>query len=242
MAVSKQLSDFYKYLHSELAPPHLSKLIKEATAEHKRNFDPSTAIQVDSHFPNFELPNQNGSLVSLKSLLTSGPVLITFYRGQVINNLTISFFLSLVVNLYKKWCPFCNIALNGLQKELPAFRDAGVQLIAITPELPDTSLSTVQKNGLEFAVLSDVDNSLARQLGIVFVEPPNYSEVFEHIGFDYKKAYGPEAAKRGLDVPIPATFLLDREGIVKQRYIEPNFHQRLEPNVALEWIKTLNLQ
>jgi len=244
MAVSKELLDFYKYFHSELAPPHLSKLIKEATAKHKENFNPSAAIQVDSRFPDFELENQNGSPVSLNSLLTFGLILITFYRSQVTTTFYFhpiqSFSLSLVVNLHKKWCPFRNIALNDLQKELPAFRDAGVQLIAITPELPDTSLSTIQKNNLEFTVFSDVDNSLASQLGILFVEPLNYSEVFEHIGFDYQQAYGPEAAKRGLDVPIPAKFLLDRKCIVKQRFIELNFHVRLEPKVALEWIKTLN--
>lgn len=115
-----------------------------------------------------------------------------------------------------------------------------MQLVAITPELPDTSLSTIEKNGLEFEVLSDVDNTLARQLGIVFVEPPNYAAVFEHIGFDYERAYGTDAAKRGLDVPIPATFLIDKEGIVRESYIEPNFHERLEPEVALEWISRMN--
>lgn len=220
MAVSKQLSDIYNHIHTELAPPNISKIIKEATSEHKATFDPSAAIQIGARFPDFELPNATGASVSLKSLLASGPVLITFYRGQ--------------------WCPFCNIALMGLQKRLPDFKAAGAQLVAITPELPDTSLSTVEKNGLEFAVLSDVDNKLARQLGIIFVEPPGFTAVFEHIGLDFEKAYGAEAAKRGLDVPIPATFLLDREGLVKERYIEPNYHERLEPDVALKWVKSLN--
>ena len=160
-----------------------------------------------------------GTATSLGSLLTSGPILITFYRGN--------------------WCLFCNIHLRGLQQHLPAFKEAGVQLVAITPELPDESISTVEKNNLDFTVLSDVDNKLARDLGITYMQPENMKAVFEYLSVDWEKTYGADAAKRGLVVPVPASFLVDQDYIVRERHVEPNYHERLEPEVALEWIKTL---
>lgn len=74
-------------------------------------------------------------------------MLITFYRGE--------------------WCPYRNIAPSFLQKHAAEFRAKGVSVVAVSPELPNTSLTTVEKNALAYEVLSDTGNAVARQLGIV---------------------------------------------------------------------------
>ena len=98
----------------------------------------------------------------MKELLAKGPLLISFYRGG--------------------WCPYCNLALKALEDSLPAIRAKGVTLVAISPELPNQSLTTQEKDELQFPVLSDVGNNLARKLGIVFLQPESVRPILKAYG------------------------------------------------------------
>ncbi len=116
------------------------------------------ALKEGAQAPNFTLPDALGNAVTLSHLLAQGPVVITFYRGE--------------------WCPYCNLELHAYQQALPQLRALGATLVAISPQTPDHSLSTVEKIELTFAVLSDVGNRvgtfLIDQSGIVllgFVNP-----------------------------------------------------------------------
>ena len=108
----------------------------------------TSAKQVGDVAPNFNLNNAKSESVSLSDVLKEGPVIVNWYRGG--------------------WCPYCNMTLQALQQELPHYKSHGAQLIAITPELPDNSLTTREKNELEFEVLSDIGNQVAKKYGIVF--------------------------------------------------------------------------
>ena len=99
------------------------------------------ALKVGDTAPDFSLPNAVGTLVRLSELLQQGPVVINFYRGE--------------------WCPYCNLELHAFQQLLPAFTAAKAQLVAISPELPDHSLSVTEKHELAFAVLCEVCNAVA---------------------------------------------------------------------------------
>ena len=94
------------------------------------------ALKEGAQAPDFTLPDALGSAVTLSHLLAQGPVVITFYRGE--------------------WCPYCNLELHAYQQALPQLRALGATLVAISPQTPDHSLSTVEKIELTFAVLSDV--------------------------------------------------------------------------------------
>jgi peroxiredoxin len=94
----------------------------------------------------FELPDARGKTVRLSDRLADGPVVISFYRGG--------------------WCPYCNLELHALQEHLPQFEQLGASLVAISPQVPDESLNTAEKNELTFSVLSDVGNAVARQYGL----------------------------------------------------------------------------
>jgi peroxiredoxin len=215
MSLANELSSFYDDFHSNIAPPEISATIKSATKDHKASFDTSKAIQAGDKLPPFRLKDAKGKEVTSSDLLAQGPVLISFYRGE--------------------WCPFCNMALRSLQQHLPAFQAKGVQLVAISPELPDTSLSTTEKHGLEFTVLSDVGNGLARQLGIVFEQPESMRKIFDANGIQWTQRYGDDK----LEVPVPATLLVDGKGVVRNTFVEANYHERLEPSTALKWVDAL---
>ncbi|GAL81599.1 peroxiredoxin [Algibacter lectus] len=108
------------------------------------------ALNVGDKAPNFTLNNALNQPVSLYNTLENGPVVLTWYRGG--------------------WCPYCNITLHHLQEHLPEFKKAGATLLALTPELPDNSLNTSEKNNLEFTVLSDIGNTVGKTYGGVVFE------------------------------------------------------------------------
>jgi peroxiredoxin len=107
-----------------------------------------------------------------------------------------------------------------------------VQFIAITGEVPDTSLTFTEKNGLRFPVLSDVGLKLARKLGIVWKQPADMDNIFNFLKIDWKKDYGVDEK----ELPIPATIFVGKDGIVKEVFVEANFHERLDPEAAVAWI------
>lgn len=196
-------------------PQDVVQTIEKSLTDFKTSFNPQSTIQVGDTLPPFRLPNAVGQEVSSTDLLAKGPLLITFYRGE--------------------WCPFCNLALHHLQLALPQIKAKGVTLVAISPELPNTSLTTTEKHNLKFPVLSDVGNKFARQLGIVWKQPNEMRSVFERFGNDLSKRNGDDT----LEVPVPATFLVDKSGVVRNAFVDPDYMKRLEPETALEWIDKL---
>jgi peroxiredoxin len=200
----------------QFAPESAQQIIYSAKSGFKDSFKPSSTIQVGDVLPEFRLSDAVGKDVSSSDLLAKGPLLLTFYRGE--------------------WCPFCNLALSAMQKRLDEFKAKGVTLVAISPELPDTALSMVEKHALKFPVLSDVGNKYAKQLGIVFVQPDSMRPFFSGHGVDFKARNGDDT----LAVPVPATFLVDINGIVRNSFVDPDYTKRLEPSVAVEWIDAMN--
>ena len=120
--------------------------------------------------------------------------------------------------------------LYALQQKLPEITSAGASLVAITPELPDQTLTTVEKNQLQFEVLSDVDNNVARQFGLVFQLPAALRTVYQGFGIDLPKTQG----NQDFELPIPATFVIDRDGKVVKALVDPDYTQRLEPEAVVE--------
>lgn len=214
MALAAKLSSFYSEFHQS-APKEVSEVIIASTKSFKDIYDASNAIQLGSKFPSFELSDATGKTVSLGDLLAEGAVLISFYRGE--------------------WCPFCNLELRALQKHLADFKKKGVNLVAISPELPDQSLSTTEKLSLEFTVLSDVNNKLAKELGILFPQPDTMRVVYDKFSVDWNKRYGNDK----LEIPVPATFLVDSTGVLRNAFIDASYEKRLEPSTALQWIDCL---
>jgi peroxiredoxin len=199
---------------SKNAPDALKTPINSARAE-LTTFDFSKAIKVGDKIPEFTLKNAVGEDQNSTALLAYGPLVITFYRGE--------------------WCPFCNIAIAGFQKHLSEFKAKGITLVALTPELPNGTLTMTEKHKLKFPVLSDLHNEYARKLGIVWKQPESLRPVFGKFNHDLPKRNGDDS----FEVPLPATLLVDTNGIVRNLYLEPDYIKRVEPSTVLEWVNKL---
>lgn len=155
---------------------------------------------------NFSLPNAKGEKISLDTLLQNGKVVLTFYRGG--------------------WCPYCNIALKALQNSLPQIKEKGATLVAITPETPDNSLSTKEKNELDFEVLTSENNELARSLGLVYTLPADLVVLYRSFGIDLVESQGNEAS----ELPIAATYVIEQNGEISYHFLAEDYKLRADPN------------
>ena len=164
----------------------------------------SKVIKKGEVFPEFELPNVKNTKVSLSEISKSGKTIICFYRGG--------------------WCPYCNIQLSALQKALPEFEEKGANLVAITPETPDNSLTTAEKNALNFEVLSDIDNKLAKELGLVFQLPESIQTIYSQFGLDLVK----HNQNEDYELPMAATFVLNENKEVVYRFVDEDYTKRAD--------------
>jgi peroxiredoxin len=165
----------------------------------------SNALRRGHVAPRFALPSATGAIVSLGERLAYGPVIVTFYRGG--------------------WCPYCNIALRALQSRLPEIKSLGGSLIAISPEVPNQSLSTTEKLALEFDVLSDADNFVARLFGLVYRISDAARERLQAFGRDLVAHNGTDR----WELPITATYVINQEGLIVFDHVEADYRERLDP-------------
>lgn len=172
------------------------------------------AVGAGDRVIDFTLADQNGDSVNLKTLLRNGPVVITWYRGG--------------------WCPYCNITLSFLQEKLPEIKAAGGQLVAITPELPDSSISTSERHGLGFPILWDVGNTVARKYGLVFKLTDAVAEHYQQ-GFDLH-AYNDDDSD---ELPLAATYVVDHRGKIHYSVVCEDYRKRAEPNHIIGMLRNI---
>ncbi len=176
----------------------------------------SPALKVGDKAPDFILKNAEGKDISLSHALKKGPVVLTWYRGG--------------------WCPYCNVALKELSDHNSIIRGLGAQLIALTPELPDQSLSTTEKNKLNFQVLSDPNLSVSEKYGLVFTLDTATATRYEE-RFKLSVVNG----NKKNQLPIPATYVVDTDGTIVYAYVNENYRERAKPADIIAALQKLNL-
>ena len=145
---TEELNSARNYYRNERIPKDALAVMDAETQRLAAEQFAGRALKPGDAAPDFILPDAQGNPVRLYSLLREGPVVVVFYRGG--------------------WCPYCNLHLRGFQRALPQLRELGAQVVAVSPQLPDQSLTTRENNALEFPVLSDVGNKAAHQFGVAF--------------------------------------------------------------------------
>ncbi len=155
------------------------------------------------------LADARGEVHDLQALLARGPVVLTFYRGG--------------------WCPYCNVSLRALQAVLGEIRALGAELVAVTPETPDRIEATTNTAEVGFRVLHDPGNRFARSLGLVFTLPEALRPLYAEIGIDLPASNGDAT----FSLPIPATYVVDRDGTVAYAFLDADFTRRAEPSDIL---------
>lgn len=163
------------------------------------------ALKVGARAPKFALPSVTGPEIALTALLAEGPVVLTFYRGA--------------------WCPYCNLALRALQEINGDIRDRGARLVAVSPQIPDESLSLVDKHDLAFDVLSDIGSETAKRYGIAFDISDDLAAMYDQRGLELQRVNGGHART----LPLPATFVIDDQGIVQWTFVATDHTRRAEP-------------
>lgn len=211
---TKELDEIRTYHREERLPkPALAVLDAETDRLRSENLA-DRALKPGAPAPDFILPDTQGNPVRLHGLLRNGPVVVVFYRGG--------------------WCPYCNIHLRGFQRALPELRKLGAQLVAISPQLPDESLSTQQKDELEYPVLSDVGNKVGHKFGVAFRLSDPHLELLVDFDNPLEASNGKEGA---FEMPMPATFVVDTTGIIRFAGVEVDYTRRVDPDDVIEKIR-----
>lgn len=173
------------------------------------------ALNVGAKIPSFTLLNEKNEQVTSEDLLKEGNLVLVFYRGA--------------------WCPYCNLYLKSLQKDLDKITNSGGKLVAVSVENPDTSLTVSQKNELKFTVLSDKKLEVARKFGIVFQLPADLNEKYKGYGVDLVKQNQTETP----DLPLSATYIVKQNGEIVYAFLDPDYTKRAEPSVIVEQLEKI---
>lgn len=205
MTLAEQLAARFEQGKVNL-PEETQEMYREALAALETSGIADRALREGDTAPDFELPDAVGDPVRLSDLLTTGPVILSFYRGQ--------------------WCPFCNLELQALQRALEDVESAGAILVAVSPNKPDITSSTVEKHALTFPVLSDHDNLVARQFNLVYQMTPENIENYRAKGRDIPAMNGTDR----WELPIPATYVIDRDRTIRYAFVDTNHRVRAEPS------------
>jgi peroxiredoxin len=175
---------------SSAIPADIKTKFDKDAARLTEQFQSPLKLRKGDKAPLFELPNATGQIVKLSDQLKNGPVVLTFYRGT--------------------WCPFCNLVLSVYQKIIPQIKERGASLIAISAQTPDHSLTMKEKNELEYEVLSDAHNEVARQYTSIFKNSAEAIAVMKQLGLDFHSFYSDNSG----ELPVPALYIIDKQGIV----------------------------
>ena len=198
------------------AKPEFMKAIDDVIADARKFEQDGNAIAVGEKVPDFTLPNAKGETVLLSELLSNGPVVVTFYRGS--------------------WCPYCNLQLRAMQSRLDEIHALGAELVAISPEVPDGVLTETEINEMAFPVLSDQDATVAEKFGVAWEVP---DVILEHMRKDRNLDLADINNGNGRVLPIPATFIIDRDGVVQWRFVEVDYRMRAEPEDIIKVLSKL---
>ncbi len=140
----------------------------------------------------------------------------------------------IVLNFYRGgWCPYCNLELKAFQEIIPQLKKLNAKLIAISPEIPDLSLNTKEKNALEFEVLSDLQNKIARKFGLVFSLDERLRPIYKEFGIDLVASNGDQS----YEIPFPATYVVNKEYKIIYSFVNEDYTKRVEPQKIVELIK-----
>ena len=194
-----------KELIAKYVPPETQAVHARVIASLRESVSLRMSLAVGAKAPHFELKDHNGKLVSSRELLSHGRLVICFFRGR--------------------WCPFCVGQLEAMNLILPQIEQAGASLVAISPQTVQQSFFMADQHKLRFPLLSDAGNKVARQFGLVYRVPDEQQAIYRRAFVNLPFANGDDS----WELPIPATFILDRDGTVLYASANEDYTERPEP-------------
>ena len=215
--MTKMTQEFNAYIEKfKATKPEEVQLKMQNAIEELEASDEGNGLKQGGKAPNFNLPNAAGQTVELYEQLKQGPVVLTFYRGN--------------------WCPYCNMELRAYQEIIGEIHGQGAELIAISPQTPDQSMSIQEKHNLEYLVLSDESNVVAKQFNLVYQLPEYLIALYKEIGLNVDEYNGDET----WTLPVSATYIIQTDGTIAFEYTKSDYKDRIEPSNVLEKLKQIN--
>lgn len=214
MSLKNDIDEFKSTFLPQI-PGQLRNTMDKAQQTLKDSRIAERALAAGNDAVDFTLPNARGEQVSSEALRQQGPIVVSFYRGG--------------------WCPYCSLELKALQSVNAEIEALGARLVAISPQVPDESLSTAEKNRLEFEVLSDVDSKVADQYGLTFSLAEDLRPVYKNWGADVAVVNDDPDCK----LPLPATYVINQDGKIVHSFVEEDYTERLEPDEILNSLRNL---
>jgi peroxiredoxin len=165
------------------------------------------SLAVGEVLPDFALPDASGRVVTSDELLDRGPLVLAFFRGG--------------------WCPYCDRTLKALEAVRTAIEATGAVLAGVAPVTPAELARIAAEKGLSFPLLSDTGGSLSRLCGLLYAMTP------AQVAY-YGGRRGIDVAARsagvGWAVPVPATYVVARDGTVVYAFADADWARRAEPD------------
>lgn len=195
-----------------LRPERYRSLLR-GLAERLKKTAEEGILKLGDPMPDFVLPDAKGDLVFSDDLLKGSPLVIVFFRGD--------------------WCPFCRTTLSALNEAARDIEAAGASLVAVTPDVGEYVRSAA--SGLSFPVLSDVDSATALRFGVMYRVPDPLHDYWMGLGIDISARHGDSSRL----LPLVATFIADRSGILRFAYASGDITDRVEPETILAQVREI---
>ena len=167
-------------------------------------------ILIGETLPNANFQNAEGKSVQLKAVLEEKPTVLVFYRGG--------------------WCPYCNVQLSGLVDIEEDVLELGYQIVAISPDDYKNLQSTIENNSTKYKLLSDPNGKFIKEIGIAFKTSSSLKEYITGKG---------QKGETSSVMPAPTVMIVDKKGVIKFEYINPNYKERISGEMLLSVLKTI---
>lgn len=184
-------------------------LVAQAQAPAPSRAEDVNPAKIGTMLPKLALVDLQNKPFDLNAAVAKAPTVLVFYRGG--------------------WCPFCNTQLAALGKIEPQLKTLGYQIIAVTPDAPAELSKTLGKQKLSYTLLSDAKMSAARALGLAFRVDDATFKKYQGYGIDLEKSSGQTHHL----LPVPAVYLVGKDGMLHFSYVNPNYKVRLNGDVLL---------
>jgi peroxiredoxin len=205
----RSLGDIFaerRLLIAKYVRPETQAIHAQAGAELKRRQVAANILPAGAKGPAFQLQDQHGKIVSSSDLLAKGRLVLCFIRGR--------------------WCPFCVGQMEAMNLVLPQIEQAGAALVAISPQTVKQSFFMHDQHKLRFPLLSDAGNKVARQFGLTYRVPEPQEAVYRRAFVNLPFTNGDDS----WELPIPATYILDRDGTVLYASANEDYSECPEPS------------
>lgn len=203
----------YQETFKQRVPKDLQEVMLKATENLKNEKLSKNALKLKDKAKSFTLKNAINKDVNLDELLKENEfVVLNFYRGA--------------------WCPYCNLELKAFEQINDKLIQNKAKLVAISPQTPDASLTTMQKNELSFEVLSDTNNKVAKEYGLVFSLAQELRPIYEKFGIDIVASNN----ENSFELPMPATYVINKNKEIIYAFIDEDYTSRSEPQEILDII------